>query len=599
MKKYYYLVSIIICLGYVVICNAQQPAFPGAEGYGQYTTGGRGGVVYEVTNLADAGTGSLRYGIESSGARTIVFRVSGTIELTKNMEIKNGNLTIAGQTAPGDGICIKSKKLVVPASAVTAVTTLSSFSVSVEADNVIIRYIRFRPGDEIDNSVGAPLANIKFENDGLTGRRQKNIIIDHCSMSWAIDEVSSFYDNTNFTMQWCLIGESLYHSFHPKGDHGYGGIWGGMGATFHHNLIADNTSRNPRFCGARYHCVFPQTGCGVSLPAATEIVDYRNNVVFNWAGNSAYGGEGGQQNMVNNYYLPGPGTKKKGGSQLYRIVGPSISTDPKVDSLSKWYISGNYVENYPNITNNNAHSTGFQPDNADSTVGLWARMTTPFPITSVTTQTAENAYNSVLDSCGASLHRDSVDNRIIYQARTGIVTTGGTFGANTGIIDSPSQVGGWPELNSTPAPVDSDHDGMPDDWETTQNLKPNDASDRNTLGTGGYTMLEKYINSLINPTPIAPQTSIGASHSQKISLNCLPNPAAGNAKVIFNLPESANVSICLYDLNGKQLKTLANAKYSAGLNEVNFDASKFLSGIYLYSLTVGPEKIVKRITVLR
>ncbi|HEY4786946.1 MAG TPA: T9SS type A sorting domain-containing protein [Bacteroidales bacterium] len=498
MKKYYITIKCLALTCLTSLTYAQQIAFPGAEGYGRFTTGGRGGVVYEVTNLTDAGAGSLRYGIESvSGARTIFFRVSGTIEITKNLQIKNGDLTIAGQTAPGDGICIKTKKLVVPSTALTSVVTISSYSVSVDADNVIIRYIRFRPGDEIDNSVGAPLTNIKFENDGLTGRQHKNIIIDHCSMSWAIDEVSSFYDNTNFTMQWCLIGESLYHSFHPKGDHGYGGIWGGMGASFHHNLIADHTSRNPRFCGARYHCVFPQSGCSINLPASTEIVDYRNNVIFNWAGNSAYGGEGGQQNMVNNYYKQGPGTKKLSSSLQYRIVNPSVSTDPEVDSISKWYLKGNFVEGYPAVSNDNANGGGFQPQYANPQ-GLWAIVSNPFPIAPVTSQTAQNAYNAILDNCGASLYRDTVDKRLIYQVKTGTATTGGTFGANTGIIDSPSQVGGWPTLNSITSPVDSDHDGMPDSWETTQGLNPNDASDRNNVGSDGYTMLEKYINSLTN-----------------------------------------------------------------------------------------------------
>ena len=487
MRRRFTLILLLIVLLFVTNISAQQLAFPGAEGYGCYTTGGRGGNVYEVTNLTDAGAGSLRYGIESAARPvTIVFRVSGIIELTKDLKITNGNITIAGQTAPGDGICIKNKKLVIPSSAVTTVTAVSSYSFNVEADNVIIRYIRFRPGDEIDNSVGAPLSNIQFENDGIWGRDHKNIIIDHCSMSWAIDEVASFYDNQNFTMQWCLIGESLWHSFHSKGDHGYGGIWGGWGASFHHNLLADHTSRNPRFCGARYH---------VST-ASLEKVDYRNNVIYNWAGNSAYGGEGGQQNMINNYYKPGPGTKKKSGTQLYRLVNPSVSTSPLVDSISSWYLAGNVMEGYADVTSNNAHGRGFQPQYPDSVQGLWERLTLPVFFAPVITQSADDAYNAVLDGCGASLVRDTVDKRIIYQARTGTAATGGTFGANTGIIDSPTNVGGWPAYNSTTAPTDTDHDGIPDDWETAHGLNPNDASDRNTVGTDGYTMLETYINSL-------------------------------------------------------------------------------------------------------
>ena len=222
--------------------------------------------------------------------------MSGTIELKRGLDITKGDVTIAGQTAPGDGICIR------------------NHTVSVEADNVIIRYIRFRCG--ISSGTGDP-------SDAITGIGNRNIIIDHCSMSWSVDEAASFYDNENFTMQWCIISESLYDAGHPKGEHGYGGIWGGAGASFHHNLLASHTSRNPRFCGARYH---PET-------RETEIVDFRNNVIFNWGFNSSYGGEMGQQNMINNYYKSGPATRKQ---VRHRIVEPS-------DSLGKWYISGNYV----------------------------------------------------------------------------------------------------------------------------------------------------------------------------------------------------------------------------------------------------------------
>lgn len=242
----------------------QMLAFPGAEGFGRFTTGGRGGRVLEVTNLNDDNNpGSLRWAVGQSYPRIIVFRISGTIMLNSDLNINHGNLTIAGQTAPGAGICI------------------ANHTVECKASNVIVRYLRFRLGDLT-----------KEANDSFWGRNLNNIMLDHCSMSWAIDEDGSWYDNTNFTMQWCIYSESLYHSYHPKGDHGYGGIWGGMGATFHHNLLADNSSRNPRFCGARYHLT----------TASTEIVDFRNNVIFNWGFNSAYGGESGNQNMINNYF---------------------------------------------------------------------------------------------------------------------------------------------------------------------------------------------------------------------------------------------------------------------------------------------------------
>jgi hypothetical protein len=441
-------------------------AFLGAEGYGQFCSGGRGGRVIEVTNLNDSGAGSLRAAVESSGPRTVVFKVSGTIALRSPLSIYNGDITLAGQSAPGDGICVR------------------DYSVLLEANNIIIRYMRFRLGDKY-----------KLAADAIGGIGQSDIIIDHCSMSWGIDEVASFYDNKNFTMQWCLISESLNHSYHPKGAHGYGGIWGGRGATFHHNLLAHHSSRNPRFNGSR-------TNGGVS---AWEIVDHRNNVIYNWSENSAYGGEGGNQNMIANYYKYGPATGTK--SLKKRIVNP-WGTD------GRWYITGNYVYGFPDVTADNWAGGVLNPS-----LDI-IRLDQPVPYAPVITQSAENAYLSVLADVGAVLpRRDAVDRRIIEEVHTGTAT----YGTGPGIIDSQEQVGGWPDLKTYDVPVDSDHDGMADSWELSVGLDPHSAADGNQDRDGdGYTNLEEYLNSLCLrsdylPAPAELQAGLVSEYTIRLS----------------------------------------------------------------------------------
>jgi len=456
-------------------------AFPGAEGAGRFATGGRGGTVYEVITLNDAGAGSLRDAV-SKPNRTIVFRVSGIIYLSSTLKLAQDNITIAGQTAPGDGICI------------------AGYPLSIQANNIIIRYLRFRHGDETNDPDDAMHAN---------GGGYHDIIIDHCSLSWSVDEVGSFYDIKNFTLQWCILSEALYHSVHPKGDHGYGGIWGGDMASFHHNLLADNTSRNPRFCGSRY------TG-----KPAQEMVDFRNNVIYNWGNlNSVYGGEGGNYNMVNNYYKPGPATPgnlivSSASNKRNRILNYTsyyYSSDAAVypDTLwgGKFYINGNYVEGYPDVTADN-WTKGVQKDGYPHAAELIAtvKQDHPFPYEYIRTQTAEKAYKSVLDSAGAILpKRDVIDTRIINEAKNGTATYEGATYAQynstgishpSGIIDSQNDVGGYPAYNSASASVDSDHDGMPDDWEKTKGLDPNNAADGNQFTLNkSYTNLEVYQNS--------------------------------------------------------------------------------------------------------
>lgn len=442
-------ISLLLLVGMQSV-TAQLPAFPGAEGYGRYVTGGRGGDVYIVTNLKDSVTkppeGSLRWALNKQGPKTIVFAVSGTIELKRRLNISKGDVTIAGQTAPGDGIC------------------LSGETVSIESDNVIIRHIRFRCGNDVPG---------EEPKDAISCIRQKEIIVDHCSMSWSVDEAASFYDVENFTLQWCIISESLYDAGHPKGEHGYGGIWGGKGASFHHNLLASHTSRLPRFCGARYH---PDTH-------ETELVDFRNNVIFNWGFNSSYGGEMGQQNMINNYYKAGPATKK---DVLSRIVEPW-------DTVGRWYVSGNCVPGSRKISSDN-WAGGVQGDYAGHEA---LKADEPFPVAPVRTTSARRAYLAVLKNAGATLPgRDAVDERIISETRSGKCAYGDSYGPGTGIVDSQNSVGGWPLLKTYNVQPDNDRDGMTDAWELKRGLNPSDPSDRNVIAKSGYTMLEEYINGL-------------------------------------------------------------------------------------------------------
>lgn len=414
------------------VSASEIPAFPGAEGYGAQTAGGRGGKVIAVTNLSADGPGSLRTACEAVGPRIVVFRVSGTID--GDVKIKNGQITIAGQTAPGDGITIKG-------------------TFAIDANDVVIRYIRVRTD---------------HEGDALGGRYRKNIILDHVSASWSSDEVLSLYHNENVTIQWCMITEACAK---PDGSHRFGGIWGNQHGTYHHNLIAHNDSRNIRWA----------SGCGYN--------DYRNNVIYNWGYESSYGGEAKQKgdrrtppipfstiNMVANYYKAGPAT----GSDLKdRIASPSSRG---IDDFGSWHVSENYVDGSPEVT-------------ADNWLGMhgndFTRLAAPWEAMPIRQQSAKDAYLAVLDHAGCSLPgRDSVDARILNEVRNGTATHG-----RNGIITTPADVGGWPTLQAVEAPQDSDNDGMPDDWELRFKLNAQDASDAaQDKDKDGYTNVEEYLN---------------------------------------------------------------------------------------------------------
>lgn len=433
--------------------RGRQLAFPGAEGFGRFATGGRGGDVYHVTNLNDSGNGSLRMGIETSNdPRTIVFDVSGTIFLEKTLSVQKPAITIAGQTAPGDGI------------------TLGDHPFYIAADNIIVRYIRCRLGDRSG-----------VEKDAVSITNGTNIILDHLTASWSIDETLSCQseDVDSLTVQWCMVTESLNNSLHQKGAHGYGGIIGSTRQTFHHNLYAHHISRNPKVTGRR-HCE----------------VDFRNNVIYNWGHNSCYDGTASYINWANNYYKSGPATADKVKDRIFELsdqdIAPGEVNRPE-DSRkyeTSLYAEGNYVDRYPDISRDN-WSGGIVFTNGATEAKNRAHE--PFKFAVISEQTAQEAYPRVLKSAGASLVRDEIDKRIVKEVSQGVVT----FGKN-GIIDSQKDVGGWPTLKSLPAPADRDQDGMADQWEEQNGLNPKDPADRNgDWDRNGYTNLEEYLQSLI------------------------------------------------------------------------------------------------------
>jgi pectate lyase len=438
-------------------------AFPGAEGFGKYTTGGREGKVFIVSNLDDKGNGSFREAAEAKGKRIIVFAISGTIHLETRLSIK-GDCTIAGQTAPGDGIC------------------LADNSVLLGGDNIIVRYMRFRMGDKYQKG---GMVDGNGGDDAFGGNRRRNIIIDHCSMSWSTDEVFSVYGGDSTTLQWNLIAEPLNYSYHfETGDkdyeqHGYGAIWGGRHSSFHHNLFAHCNSRTPRFDGIRN---IPEENC-----------DFRNNVIYDWGHNDVYAGEGGTYNLVNNYYKPGPETKT---NVRTRIANP-YNKPPSI-SFGKYYVEGNHVENAPDVSADNWKGIFLEKGTSADLAAV--RLDKPFAVVNITTQSANAAYELVLKNTGAIFpRRDTLDARIINDVKKGkgkFIDVQGGFRHGT---EYEKTINAWPFLASLPAPVDTDKDGMPDEWEKRNGLNANDPNDANGNKLDKkYTNIEVYINSLTN-----------------------------------------------------------------------------------------------------
>lgn len=432
------------------------PAFPGAEGAGAFTPGGRGGRVLEVTQLGDAGPGSLRAALEAAGPRIVVFRTGGLITLTNRLRITEPFLTVAGQTAPGDGICIRGE------------------TVEINTHDVVLRYLRFRRG------------NLTRRDDALGGYPVRNIILDHCSFSWGLDENVSLYrwiertpdgrekkrPTENVTIQWCISSEAL-----DLNNHAFGGTWGGRHGSFHHNLFACNTGRNPSI------------GYG-------DHFDFRNNVLFNWRHRTIDGGDASSWvNLVANYFKPGPATQESVRSRIGRPQHLDMFSE--APTPGKWHVAGNVVEGDDRVSADNwdggVHFDAPDVQRAGGRAALIDRVRArePFPpVAAVRQQSAREAFELVLAQAGATRpKRDAVDTRVIESVRTGKPVFG------QGIIKTPDDVGGWPRYRSGRAPADRDHDGMPDRWERRHGLNPRDAADGPQDSDGdGYTNVEEYLN---------------------------------------------------------------------------------------------------------
>jgi uncharacterized protein YjdB len=473
-------------------------AFPGADGFAKYITGGRGGQIRKVTNLNDSGPGSFREAASFKGPSIIVFEVSGTIELKSNVTVPD-NTTIAGQTAPGDGITFKNYRLTL-----------------IEKNNVIIRFIRFRLGDLTGR-----------EDNAIFVRDCSDIIFDHCSFSWGTDETATNFRNRNISFQWCIISEGLNNSVHSEGVHGFGAVWGGKNISYHHNLMAHFTQRCPFFDHPGLYNTQEQ------FDNFRGVVDFRNNVVYNWQDKAASGGAEGTINFINNYYKSGPATRSDD-----FILNPQNTGNGLTFDYGKFYLSGNVLFGKPLVTLDNWK--GVRLANPELTLKYLedTKVFTPFPAeVYLNTDSAEEAYPKVLEHAGASFYRDPVDSRIIKETSTGTYTYKGSNGSIGGIIDSQNDVGGWPVLKSNAPPKDTDRDGMPDTWELENGLNPNLADHNGYKLSSSYTNIEVYINGLVKHisepdavvTPSTPQlesplnNAVGIAKTNPLKWKSSPN----------------------------------------------------------------------------
>ena len=463
----------------VSVSSQSQPlkAFPTAEGFGKFASGGRGGKVVEVTNLNDSGEGSLRWALTEAGREhaTIVFRVSGIITLEKDIRAKLYHVTIAGQTAPGDGILYRGGKLNLGGS-----------------KNVIMRNLRGRIGLRGDKDF------IKGGSIGI--ENADTIIIDHCCFGWSGEENMTIYDNHFTTVQWCIVHEGLYNAGHQKGNRSYACQWGGSPASFHHNLLAHNFNRSARLNGATNH-----------NQDRNVFMEYQNNVNYNWGKpNSCYGGENEagegsthECNFVGNYYKPGPATPANSYfMQLSKARKGKTLTGP-----SLWFFSGNKMEGNKAVTRDNwlavDNQTGFELKDMQSAKTVYPSKFHPasnafdYDVYKTPVESADKAYKRVLAKAG-TIRRDAVERRVVDEVKNGTAHYRGTQGS-AGFIDSPADAEGWSVYVQVAPVVDNDHDGMDDAWELKNGLDPNNPDDRNkVLSKEGYSALEVYLNGLMN-----------------------------------------------------------------------------------------------------
>jgi hypothetical protein len=576
----YLIVFLILLTQTQLFSQNQTPAFPTAEGYGMWATGGRGGKVVAVTNLGDKDRrgltidGTLRWALAQYPGEpiTIVFKVSGIIDLLGNdLRSNRSNVTIAGQTAPGDGICVKGGKVNLGGS-----------------QNVIIRHMRFRVG-LLESGAFIEGGALGYENGG-------NFIIDHCTFGWSGEENMTIYDNKLTTIQWCIVHEGLYNVGHPKGVRGYGSQWGGETSTYHHNLLAHNVSRTPRVNGSRSN-------------DHNVLMDYVNNVNYNWGkSNSAYGGDfdaAGQShtcNWINNYYKPGPA---RPGSSSSFFVQSSFGNQTK-QQIAKWYLSGNYMEGSANTALNTDNTLGLDASAYTSQGILKSDMisTTPFQVPyALNVESAENAFQSVLAKAGA-FPRDTIDARILNETKTGTAVGTGSYGA-AGMIDHPSIVGGFPTYNTYHTIKDKDADGIADYWEVANGLDSTNTADGNNLTADGYTFLEAYLNGLTG------EFLTGINYPAPVYTDVIPEDtttvkplatlAADAIAVYFDFKENTikiNQSekvnrLMIYDLQGKILTSFSGDIQST-TNVSYFPKGMYIVKIETKSGNIQQTKFVKR-----